>query len=89
MIKAQLKFNFDLTFLLSLKEKQPVEEEESLKLERENFGLEVGPKLSLSCGYITLHKSHTSNITKQNFKPCLLAHRMIWGIFVKNKILKP
>ena len=35
MIKAQLKLNFDPTFLLSLKEKLPVEETESLKLERE------------------------------------------------------
>jgi hypothetical protein len=32
-----------------------VEERESLKLEREKFGLEVESKLDLSCTYITLH----------------------------------
>jgi hypothetical protein len=53
IINAQLKLNFDQSFLLSLKEKLYVEERGSLKLEREKFGLEVGPKLSLSYGCIT------------------------------------
>ena len=35
MLKAQLKSNFDPTFLLSLKKKTDVEERESLQLERE------------------------------------------------------
>ena len=35
MLKAQLKSNFDLTFLLSLKKITDLEERESLQLERE------------------------------------------------------
>jgi hypothetical protein len=35
MIEAQLKSNFDPTFLLSFLKKTDVEERESLKLERE------------------------------------------------------
>ena len=35
MLKAQIKFNFDPTFLLSLKKKTDVEKRESLQLERE------------------------------------------------------
>jgi hypothetical protein len=35
MLKAQLKFNFGPTFILSLRKKTDVEERESLQLERE------------------------------------------------------
>ena len=49
MIMAQLKSNFNPTFLLSLKRKTDVEE-------REKFDLKVGLKLDLSCACIKPHR---------------------------------
>jgi hypothetical protein len=43
------------TFLLSLKEKLPVEERENLKLEREKFGLKIESKLNLNYSCIAPH----------------------------------
>jgi hypothetical protein len=49
MIKVQFKPNFFIKF----KRKIAYGGEESLKQESDKFGLEVEPKLGLSCGYIT------------------------------------